>query len=88
MAEMIRAMTPILLANALTFLYVYGLWRLYKRERPASEPKKGLGESLTELAMVAIPPLILIYGLHLWGFTEATPFRHLFAEQQTETQAP
>lgn len=73
MTDMIRAITPILLANALIFLFIYGVWSVYNRE------PKTLGEALLNFAAVLIPSAVILYGLHLWGFTEATPFRHLLA---------
>ena len=65
MADMIGAMTPILLANAITLIYCYGFWKISKWENEGrSEGFKSY--RLRDLAFLIIPPLILIYGLHLF----------------------
>lgn len=71
MGDFFKQMAPVLAANALTVLYVYGWWRISKWEREG-RPHYQIGD----LALVIIPPLFLLYGLYLWGGLEATPFRH------------
>lgn len=74
MTEFLKQMAPVMAANALTILYVYGWWRISKWERER-RPDYQIGD----LALVIIPPLFLLYGLYLWGALEATPLRHFVA---------
>jgi hypothetical protein len=74
--EFIRLMAPVLAANFLTVLFVYGLISYDRMERAGkTEGSAGLGKILLAL----IPLLVMPYGFYLWGAFEATPFRHLLA---------
>lgn len=74
--EFIRLMAPVLAANFLTVLFVYGLISYDRMERAGkTEGSAGLGK----IVMVMIPLVVMLYGFYLWGAMEATPFRHLLA---------
>lgn len=72
MHDFVKILTPVLAANALTLLFVYSVMRLDK------------GPRLQDILLALLPLAVAIYGLYLWGFTEATPFRHLLAGPQSE----
>lgn len=73
MSEFFKLMAPVLLANALAVLCVWGFIRIdrYERAEGAFQVRPG------DLAMVIVPILFGLYGLYLWGGFEATPLRHL-----------
>jgi hypothetical protein len=57
-----KAMTPVLMANALTVMLVYSFAKISQKELQGEEEGK-----LTYLWLIVLVFLFMLYGLYVWG---------------------